>query len=114
MQNLVIRTPYSEIKNQTSLQYPSTEALKKHPGDMVTNLEFDKSRIAVRDILIFVPSLEGPLKGNKQATFNDKWKTDWFTKRPADSLSGNWRGRKYQPGCLRTDQRIAGCKKSIL
>jgi hypothetical protein len=68
LKNLVIRTPYSEIKNQTSLQYLSPEVLKKHPGDMVTNLEFDKSLIAVRDILVFVPSLEGPLKGNKQAT----------------------------------------------
>jgi TamB, inner membrane protein subunit of TAM complex len=67
LKNLVIRTPYSEIKNQISLQYLSPNELKKHPGNMVTNLEFDKSRIAVRDILIFVPSLEGPLKGNKQA-----------------------------------------------
>ena len=68
VKNLVIRTPYSDIRNQTSLKYRSLMDLKKNPGELVTNLEFDRSRIAVRDILIFVPSLEGPLKGNQQAS----------------------------------------------
>ena len=31
------------------------------------NLEFDRSRIAVKDILVFVPSLEGALKDNAGA-----------------------------------------------
>jgi len=67
LKNLVIQTNNSEIKNQTSLQYRSLDDLKKHPGDMVTNLQFDRARIAVKDVLIFVPSLEGPLKDNRQA-----------------------------------------------
>ena len=67
LKNLIIRTPYSDIRNQTSIQYRSLNEMKKNPGEMVTNLEFDRSRIAVRDILIFVPSLEGPLKDNQQA-----------------------------------------------
>ncbi|HEY4966378.1 MAG TPA: translocation/assembly module TamB domain-containing protein, partial [Puia sp.] len=67
MKNLFIRTPYSEIKNQTAFQYRSPREFKKNPGNMVTNLEFDQSRVAVRDVLVFVPSLEGPLKENKQA-----------------------------------------------
>ena len=42
---------------------------------MVTNLEFDKSRIAVRDVLVFVPSLESPLKDNKSGTLKVKRET---------------------------------------
>ena len=67
--NLNIRTPNSEIHNQTSVTFRSLDELKKHPGDMTTNLEFDRTKIAVRDLLIFVPSLEGPLKGYAQAAF---------------------------------------------
>ncbi len=70
LKNLIIQTNHSEIKNQTSIQYRNPEEISKHPGDMVTNLEFDRSRIAVKDVLIFVPSLEGPLKGNPDAVLN--------------------------------------------
>jgi hypothetical protein len=66
VKNLVIQTNYSDIRNQTSIQYRSVQDFKKHPGDMATNLQFDKTRIGVRDILIFVPSLEDPLKNNLQ------------------------------------------------
>jgi TamB, inner membrane protein subunit of TAM complex len=67
LRNLVILTNRSEIRNQTFLQYKSLADLKKRPGDIAANLVFDKARIAVRDILIFVPNLEGPLKGNQDA-----------------------------------------------
>ena len=67
LKNLVIRTPYSAIKSQTSIQYRSLNEFKKQPGEVFTNLEFDRSVIAVRDLLIFVPALEGPLKDNRQA-----------------------------------------------
>jgi hypothetical protein len=67
LKNLVLQTKYSEVKSQASIRYRSLDDLKKHLGDMETNLEFDRSRIAVKDILIFVPSLEGPLKENPNA-----------------------------------------------
>jgi hypothetical protein len=67
LKNLFIQTNHSEIKNQASIKYLSLDDLKKHPGDMATNLELDRARIAVRDVLIFVPSLEGPLGKNQQA-----------------------------------------------
>jgi translocation and assembly module TamB len=70
LKNLVILTNRSEIKNQTNIQYKSLDELSKHPGDIATSLEFDKSRIAVKDVLIFVPSLEGPLKDNQNAVLN--------------------------------------------
>ena len=67
LKNLIIRTSHSDIRNNTSIQYKSLNDLKKHPGDIIANLEFDKTRIAVKDVLIFVPSLEGPLKDNQLA-----------------------------------------------
>ncbi|HEY2348453.1 MAG TPA: AsmA family protein, partial [Puia sp.] len=70
VKNLVIQTNRSEIKNQTSIKYKSPDDLKKHPGDVQTDLVFDKARIAVKDVLIFVPSLEGPLKDNQNAILN--------------------------------------------
>ena len=70
LKNLVIQTNQSEIRNQTSIQYHSLDDLKKHPGDLETNLVFDHSRIAVKDILIFVPSLEKTLSGREQAVLN--------------------------------------------
>ena len=66
IKNLKIRTPYSEINNQTSLVFRSLDNLEKHPGEMATNLEFNRTRIAVRDLLIFIPNLEGPFKGSEQ------------------------------------------------
>jgi hypothetical protein len=62
VKNLVIQTNRSLIKNQASLQYRSLDDFKKHPGDAKTSLELNQARIAVKDVLIFVPSLEGQLK----------------------------------------------------
>ena len=70
LKNLVILTNRSEIRNQTSIQYRSLNDLKKHPGDIKTSLVFDHARIAVKDVLIFVPSLEEPLKDNLNAVLN--------------------------------------------
>jgi hypothetical protein len=70
LKNLVIQTNRSEIRNQTSIQYQSLSDLKKHPGDIKTSLVFDHARIAVKDVLIFVPSLESSLKDNQNAVLN--------------------------------------------
>src|SRR4029079_1030857 len=70
LKNLHIQTSRSEIKNNTVVGYASLESMKKNPGDITTDLVFDRSRIAVKDILIFVPSLEGPLKDNQQAVLS--------------------------------------------
>jgi translocation and assembly module TamB len=80
LKNLLIKTNRSEIRNQTQIKYASLEELKKHPGDVATNLEFTRSRIAVKDILIFVPSLEGPLKDNQLAALNLNGKVTGYLK----------------------------------
>src|SRR5579863_5164012 len=70
VRNLVIQTNRSEIKNQTFIQYRSLNDLKNHPGDTKTSLVFDHAQIAVKDVLIFVPSLEEPLRDNQNAVLN--------------------------------------------
>ena len=67
LNNLVLQTSHSELKTRTSVKYRSLDDLKRHPGDMLVDVEFDRSRIAVRDIFVFVPSLEGPLKWSSGA-----------------------------------------------
>ena len=48
LKNFIVQTNYSEIRNQTSLHYRSLADFKKNPGDMTTDLQFRKTRIAVR------------------------------------------------------------------
>ena len=67
VQDFILVTGNSEIRNQTSVRYSSLAELKDHPGNIETNILFDRSRIGIKDVLIFVPSLEEPLKGNKQS-----------------------------------------------
>ncbi|HEY4155026.1 MAG TPA: translocation/assembly module TamB domain-containing protein, partial [Puia sp.] len=74
LKNLVIRTGRSEIRSQSAIRYLSTDAFSKHPADIQTDLLFDHSRIAIPDLLLFVPALAGQLKGNEHAvlTLNGK------------------------------------------
>lgn len=68
IKNLVIQTNKSEIRNQTFIQYQSLEDFKNKPGNVETNVEFNRARIAVQDILVFVPSLNNKLKNYSQAS----------------------------------------------
>ncbi len=68
LKNLTVKTNNSDIRSQSSIHYQSLDDLKKHPGNLEANLEFDRSRIAVKDLLIFVPSLEEMFKDYPQAS----------------------------------------------
>jgi len=70
LKNLFIQTDHSVIRNQSNITYPSMEMLSKSPGEMGTDISFDHSTIAVKDILTFVPSLAQQLKGNESSVLN--------------------------------------------
>ena len=74
LKNLVIQTGHSEIHIQAAALYPSTESFRKNPGDIQTDLLFDHSRIAMQDVLLFVPALAAHIKGDEQGvlTLNGK------------------------------------------
>jgi len=58
LDNLLIETPGSEIKNSSSITYPSLEAIVKDPGLLGLNLDLQNSKITIKDLLTFVPQLK--------------------------------------------------------
>lgn len=57
LKNLYLKTPNTLIQNQIALKYKSLDDLSKNLADLDLNVNFDNSQIAVKDILIFVPTL---------------------------------------------------------
>ncbi len=60
LQNLLIETPGSEIKRSAVISYPSLAALKKDPGILGLDIDLVDSKIAMKDLLAFVPMLNTP------------------------------------------------------
>ncbi|HEY9364085.1 MAG TPA: hypothetical protein VIQ00_12525, partial [Chitinophagaceae bacterium] len=57
LQNLLIETPGSEIKNSAVITYPSLAALQKDPGVLGLDIDMQNSKMTVKDLLTFVPQL---------------------------------------------------------
>lgn len=57
LRDLYLKTPGSELKRSAAIQYASLEQLQKDIGNLQLDLVLDNSKILVRDILTFVPSL---------------------------------------------------------
>ena len=70
LNDLEILTGHSEIRGQSGVHYLSAEALSKHPGEVQTDFLFDHSRIAMQDLILFVPSLAGSIKGEERAVLS--------------------------------------------
>ncbi|MEP7257698.1 MAG: translocation/assembly module TamB domain-containing protein [Flavitalea sp.] len=65
LKNLLIETPGTRLQSTVSLHYPSIAALQKNIGDLKVNADLKKSRIQVKDILLFAPFL------SKQPAFSN-------------------------------------------
>jgi hypothetical protein len=57
LKELYLRTPGTELKRRIAIRYDSLSALQKDIGHMQLNLDIAHSKIWVKDILTFVPSL---------------------------------------------------------
>ncbi|WP_207495060.1 translocation/assembly module TamB domain-containing protein [Aridibaculum aurantiacum] len=57
LNNLLIRTPGTELKRSAAVRYPSLAALEMNMNLMELNLDIDNSRVMVKDILTFAPDL---------------------------------------------------------
>ncbi|MDQ2719205.1 MAG: translocation/assembly module TamB domain-containing protein [Bacteroidota bacterium] len=57
LQNLLIQTPGSEIKKSAIITYPSLAAIAKNPGVLGLDLDLQNSKITVKDLLTFMPSM---------------------------------------------------------
>lgn len=79
LKDLFVKTPGTELKRELAIQYASIDDLKKNIGDLQLDLNVQNSKVQVKDILTFVPSLR------TQPAFADPNAT-WL-------LDGNIRGR---------------------
>lgn len=57
LKKLYLKTPKTILQNEVSVYYPSIETLKVNPGLLVINANLQKSRVAIKDILLFAPDL---------------------------------------------------------
>ena len=57
LEDLLIRTPGTEIKRKALIKYPSLAAIQKNPGLLEMDVDIADSRIQVKDILTFMPEL---------------------------------------------------------
>ncbi|MEP6794300.1 MAG: translocation/assembly module TamB domain-containing protein [Saprospiraceae bacterium] len=69
LDNLVLETPMTFISDQIHLTYPSIDTIAKAPGVLGINAHFIDSKLAVRDLLLFAPSLSkrSPFNKNQNA-----------------------------------------------
>jgi translocation and assembly module TamB len=57
LQNLIIQTPGTSIQRSLKISYPSIEAVQKDISKMTIDADLSNSKIQLKDILTFVPSL---------------------------------------------------------
>jgi translocation and assembly module TamB len=70
LKDLFIKTPGSEIKRNIAVKYASLDALKEDIGGLQLDLDLKDSKILVKDVLSFVPSLKSqPAFADPNATW---------------------------------------------
>ncbi len=67
LKNLLVQTDRTVIQNEIEVSYSSLDALVKDMGSMYVNANLEKSKLAVKDILLFAPQLQPNLKGFEDA-----------------------------------------------
>ncbi len=63
--NLLLQTDGTLIQNQLIVKYPSIEAASKNIGNVYVDINLPNSRIAVKDILAFMPSYKRNMQAYK-------------------------------------------------
>ncbi|MBC7747984.1 MAG: translocation/assembly module TamB domain-containing protein [Methylotenera sp.] len=66
---LYLKTPQTELKDEIRIGYPSLASLAKNPGELGLIANFKKSKVGVKDILLFAPTLynTNPFSSNPNA-----------------------------------------------
>jgi len=58
LQNLYLKTPYTNLQDHVEVHYPSLAALQKRTQSMQLNLNLVNSTVGLSDVLLFVPQLK--------------------------------------------------------
>jgi hypothetical protein len=66
---LYLKTPQTELRDEIRIGYPSIASLTKNPGELGLNANFKKSKLAIKDVLLFAPTLinTNPFSDNANA-----------------------------------------------
>ncbi len=67
LNDLILLTNNTNLRNRTLLKYASIGSLSKKPGDLIADLLFDHSYIGMKDILLLVPALRSTLYKQQDA-----------------------------------------------
>lgn len=70
LHDLLIETPGTTLKRSVDIKYPSLEALQKDLGKLQLNVDLNNSKVQVKDILTFAPTLaQQPAFADADATW---------------------------------------------
>lgn len=69
LKKLYLKTPQTELKNEIQISYPSIESLAKNPGELGIKANLKKSKLGIKDIILFAPTLvnTNPFMSNPNA-----------------------------------------------
>ena len=69
LRKLYLRTPQTELRDEIRIGYPSIASLAKNPGELGLIAYLKKSKLGVKDILLFAPTLANtnPFMSNPNA-----------------------------------------------
>ncbi|MBP6180585.1 translocation/assembly module TamB domain-containing protein [Flavobacterium sp.] len=69
LKKLYLKTPQTELKDEILIGYPSIESLAKNPGELGLMANLKKSKLGIKDILLFAPivSKTNPFMSNPNA-----------------------------------------------
>jgi hypothetical protein len=69
LKKLYLKTPQTELKDEILIGYPSIESLAKNPGELSLRANLKKSKLGVKDILLFAPTVSktNPFMSNPNA-----------------------------------------------
>ncbi|MFV8341875.1 translocation/assembly module TamB domain-containing protein [Flavobacterium sp. XS2P39] len=57
LKKLYLKTPQTELRDEIRIGYPSIQSLAKNPGELGLTAYLKKSKLGVKDILLFAPTL---------------------------------------------------------
>ncbi len=72
LKKLYVKTPQTILRDEIIVAYPSLDAIKENPENVAINASLSNTKVAFRDILLFVPDLSdtNPFKDNPNAVMS--------------------------------------------
>jgi hypothetical protein len=69
LKDLLVQTPQTVIQKDVEVSYSSIAAVTKNLGQLSLNADLDGTHVAVKDVLLLMPTMAGQMKGIQNETF---------------------------------------------